>query len=125
MAQARAQLPRPVVADRLDLRDRPYNPDVTKAPPNAFNSLEHFVGSVAPHGVTSIIDLAKEDAARNKSGSAIAFVSGLFLALWAATGAMGALTKAVNRAYDRIETRPFWKQRLIALMLVIATRMRR
>jgi membrane protein len=87
----------------------------------AFNSLEEFVGSVAPDGVTSIIDLAKEDAAQNKSGSAIAFVSGLFLALWASTGAMGALIKAVNRAYDRIETRPFWKQRLIALLLVVST----
>jgi membrane protein len=87
----------------------------------AFDSLEHFVGSVAPHGVISMINLAKEDAARNKSGSAIAFVAGLFLAVWTATGAMGALIKAVNRAYNRIETRPFWKQRLIALMLVIAT----
>jgi len=87
----------------------------------AFNSLEHFVGSVAPHGVLDVIDLAKQDAARNKSGSAIAFVGGLFLALWASTGAMGALIKAVNRAYDRVETRPFWKQRLIALLLVVAT----
>ena len=87
----------------------------------AFDSLEQFVGSVAPHGVLDVIDLAKQDAAQNKSGSAIAFVTGLFLALWASTGAMGALIKAVNRAYDRIETRPFWKQRLIALVLVVAT----
>ena len=86
-----------------------------------FDSLEQFVGSVAPDGVVSIIDLAKQDAARNKSDSAIAFVIGLFLALWASTGAMGALLKAVNRAYDRIETRPFWKRRLIALVLVVAT----
>ena len=88
---------------------------------SAFNSLEQFVGSVAPHGVLDMIDLAKQDAAQNKGGSAIAFVAGLFLALWAATGAMSALIKAVNRAYDRIETRPFWKQRLIALVLVVAT----
>jgi membrane protein len=88
---------------------------------SAFDSLEQFVGSVAPHGVLDMIDLAKQDAAQNKGGSAIAFVAGLFLALWASTGAMGALIKAVNRAYDRIETRPFWKQRLIALVLVVAT----
>jgi len=87
----------------------------------AFDSLEHFVGSVAPHGVLDMINLAKQDAARNKSGSAIAFVGGLFLAVWAATGAMGAMIKAVNRTYDRVETRPFWKQRLIALVLVVAT----
>ena len=82
----------------------------------AFDSLEQFLGPVAPNGVVSIIDLrARQDAARNKSGSAIAFVGGLFLAVWAASGAMGALIKAVNRAYDRIETRPFWKLRLIAI----------
>jgi membrane protein len=88
---------------------------------SAFNSLEQFVGSVAPHGVLDMIDLAKQDAAQNKGGSAIAFVAGLFLALWASTGAMSALIKAVNRAYDRLETRPFWKQRLVALVLVVAT----
>ena len=88
---------------------------------SAFNSLEHFASSVAPHGVLDMIDLAKKDAAQNKSGSAIAFVVGTFAAIWAATGAMGAVLKAVNRAYDRVETRPFWKQRLIALVLVVAT----
>ena len=87
----------------------------------AFNSLEHFVGSVAPQGVISIIDLAKKDAAANKSGSAIAFVVGVVGALWAASGAMGAVVKAVNRAYERLETRPFWKVRLISIVLVVAT----
>jgi membrane protein len=87
----------------------------------AFNSLEHFVASVAPHSVIDIIDLAEKDAAHNKSGSAIAFVFGIVVALWAASGAMGAVVKAVNRAYDRVETRPFWKVRVIAIVLVFAT----
>jgi membrane protein len=87
----------------------------------AFNSLEHFVGSVAPNGVISMIDLAKKDAAQNKSGSAIAFAVGVIAALWAATGATGAIVKAVNRAYDRLETRPFWKLRLTSLVLVLLT----
>ena len=87
----------------------------------AFNSLEHFVGTVAPHGVISMIDLAKQSAAHNKSGSAIAFEVGVFAALWAASGAMGAVVKAVNRAYDRLETRPFWKVRVISIVLVFAT----
>ena len=87
----------------------------------AFNSLEQFVGSVAPHGVISMIDLAKQDSAQSKSGSAIAFALGTVAALWAATGATGALMKAVNRAYDRLETRSFVKQRLTSLVLVTAT----
>jgi membrane protein len=87
----------------------------------AFDSLEKFVGSVAPHGVVDMVDLAKKDAAQNKSASAIAFVVGVIAALWAASGAMGAVVKAVNRAYDRLETRPFLKVRLISLVLVFAT----
>ena len=87
----------------------------------AFNSVERFVGSVAPHGVISMIDLARKDAAGNKSGSAIALVAGILAALWASSGAMGAVIKAVNRAYEEDETRPFWKVRLTALVLVVAT----
>jgi membrane protein len=87
----------------------------------AFNEVERFVDSVAPKGVLDMIDLAKQDAAQNKQGSAIAFAVGTLAALWAASGAMGAVMKAVNRAYNRVETRPFWRLRLTALVLVIAT----
>jgi hypothetical protein len=39
---ARPRLPRPVTADRLDLRDRPYVPDVSKAPPARIHSLKEL-----------------------------------------------------------------------------------
>jgi len=89
--------------------------------PGAFNSLEHFVASVAPKSVIDIIDLAKKDAAHNKSGSALALALAVVLAFWAATGAMSAVVKAVNRAYEYVETRPIWKVRLVSLVLVLAT----
>ncbi|MFL5922950.1 MAG: YihY/virulence factor BrkB family protein [Gaiellaceae bacterium] len=89
--------------------------------PGPFNSLEHFVGSVAPKSVIDVIDLAKKDAAHNKSGSALALALAVVLAFWAATGAMSAVVKAVNRAYEYVETRPIWKVRLISLVLVLAT----
>jgi membrane protein len=87
----------------------------------AFDSVERFVGSVAPHSVVSMIDLARKDAAGDKSRSAIAVAAGVIAALWVASGAMGAVIKAVNRAYEEDESRPFWKVRLIALFLVVAT----
>jgi membrane protein len=34
---------------------------------------------------------------------------------------MGSIVKAVNRAYDKLETRPFWRVRLISLVLVVAS----
>ena len=38
---------------------------------------------------------------------------------------MGTVINAVNRAYERMETRPFWKVRIIAIILVVALRDRR
>jgi membrane protein len=87
----------------------------------AYESLKEFLGTVAPGAVIDAIELAQESASDNPSAASIAFVIGTFGALWAASGAMSAVIKAVNRAYERVETRPFWKTRLYAVALVVAT----
>jgi membrane protein len=87
----------------------------------AYEDLKEFLGTVAPGAVIEAIELAQKTAAGNESASATAFVIGLFGAVWAASGAMNAVIKAVNRAYERPETRPFWKVRLYAVLLVAAT----
>jgi membrane protein len=84
---------------------------------DAFDDLKEFLGTVAPGAVIDAIELAQENS-QGGAGSAIAFLLGTFGAVWAASGAMAAIVKAVNRAYDRLETRPFWKVRLIAVLLV-------
>ena len=43
---------------------------------------------------------------------------GFVLALWTTTGAMTALMRALNRAYDRDETRAFARQRLVGLQML-------
>src|SRR5581483_426242 len=49
------------------------------------------------------------------------FPFAIFLAaVWAASGGMAALIKAMNRAYDIPETRPFWKRTLLAVGLTVA-----
>ena len=55
----------------------------------------------------------------------LAFFVGLVGATWAASGAMGSVLKAVNRAYERVETRPFWMTRIISIVLVFLDRARR
>jgi membrane protein len=83
---------------------------------NLYDDVERFLDPIAPSGVIKFIDGLQKD---SKGGaSAAAFVAGLFGAVWAASGAMGSIIKAVNRAYDKLETRPFWKVRLIAVVLV-------
>lgn len=41
-------------------------------------------------------------------------------ALWAATGGIDAISKALNVAYDLKETHPWWKQKLVSLGLTVA-----
>jgi membrane protein len=84
-----------------------------------FDKLQEFLATVAPHGVIHFIETLQRD---SKGGtSVIAFVVGGVGALWAASGAMAAVIKAVNKAYDRVETRPFWKLRLTAIVLVVVS----
>ena len=84
-----------------------------------FDDVKQLLDPIAPNGVITFIDNLQQD---SKNGaSAAAFVLGFFGAVWAASGAMGTIMKAVNRAYELQETRPFWKSRVIAIVLVLAT----
>jgi membrane protein len=86
--------------------------------PGAYDALHNLVGTVAPKAVLDAIELAK-DSSSGKGGSAVAFAVGTAGALWAASGASGSIVKAVNRANDLPETRPFWRVRLLAIGLVL------
>ena len=83
----------------------------------AYDTLQEFLAPVAPGDVLDTIDRLQADT--SKSTSVVAFVVGAAGAIWAASGAMNAVIKAVNRAYDRVETRPFWMTRLIGIVLVM------
>jgi membrane protein len=86
---------------------------------NLFDDVEQLLDPVAPHGVTTFIESLQHDS--KHSVSAVAFVLGFFGAVWAASGAMGTVIKAVNKAYERPETRPLWKTRAIAILLVVSS----
>ena len=84
-----------------------------------FGDVKSLLDPIAPNGVIKFIDSLRRDS--GGGASAAAFILGLFGAVWAASGAMGSVIKAVNRAYNRQETRPFWKVRAIAILLVVVT----
>jgi membrane protein len=85
----------------------------------AYDTLREFLAPVAPREVLDTIETLQQDT--STSTSVVAFVVGASAAIWAASGAMTAVIKAVNRAYERVETRPFWLTRLIAIVLVALT----
>jgi membrane protein len=87
--------------------------------PGAYEALRDLLATVSPGAVLDAIDVA-EKSASSRGGSLVAFVVGTAGALWAASGAMGSVIKAVNRANELPETRSFWRLRLLAIGLVLA-----
>jgi membrane protein len=86
---------------------------------NLYDDVISLLDPIAPQGVINFITGLQKDS--HGGASAVAFVLGFFGAVWAASGAMGSIIKAVNRAYETVETRPIWKTRGIAVVLVVAT----
>ena len=84
-----------------------------------FDDVKTLLDPIAPNGVIKFITSLQKD---SRGGtSAAAFLIGFFGAVWAASGAITSVIKAVNRAYDRQERRPFWKLRGIAILLVVTS----
>lgn len=54
-------------------------------------------------------------------GAGLALVTGILLALWSASGYVGAFSRAMNRIYEIEEGRPFWKLRPMQLLVTIIT----
>ncbi|MHB8641606.1 MAG: YihY/virulence factor BrkB family protein [Gaiellaceae bacterium] len=82
-----------------------------------YDQVQILLATIAPRGVIRFIQTLQNDS--GGGASVAAFVVGLAGTTWAASGAMGTVVKAVNRAYELPETRPFWKVRLISILLVV------
>jgi membrane protein len=81
------------------------------------------VEGFAPKEVVDIARPLVENAAGGGGRAGLALVLGVVLALWSASGYVGAFGRAMNRIYEVDEGRPFWKLRpfllLITLVLVL------
>ena len=52
-------------------------------------------------------------------GAGLALIIGILIALWSASGYVGAFSRAMNRIYEIEEGRPFWKLRPMQLLVTI------
>jgi membrane protein len=84
-----------------------------------FDDVKTLLDPIAPNGVIKFITSLQRDS--QGGTSAAAFLIGFFGAVWAASGAMTSVIKDVNRASERQETRPFWRVRGIAILLVVTS----
>src|SRR4051794_19335810 len=69
--------------------------------------------------VASTIEGPLNKIVRNKGGAGALVTFGLLVALWSASGFIGALTRALNSIYEVKEGRPFWKLRPAQVLITL------
>jgi membrane protein len=84
------------------------------------DSLLKIIEDLAPGDAAKTFEGAIEGAV-NSSKAGLAFVIGVALALYSASGYIGAFSRATNDIYEASETRPFWKTlpRQVALTAIL------
>ena len=81
------------------------------------HSLFNYLSKVLPGSASQLVSDTMFEVSSASGGGKISF--GIFAALWAASNGMGAISQSLNAAYHVEESRPWWKQRLIAVGLTI------
>ena len=76
-----------------------------------------MMSGVAPPDVVGIVREQLVSLSQGNQGGLLTF--GVVAALWSSSAAMVALIDSLNRAYDVEDARPWWKQRLTAILLTI------
>ncbi|MDQ3874482.1 MAG: YihY/virulence factor BrkB family protein, partial [Actinomycetota bacterium] len=85
---------------------------------DAIDTMMDKLGEVAPAETVRVLDRSLKQVTQNQGGGVAMIAVGTAVALWTATGAMAALIRALNTAYDRKETRGYVRQRLTALAML-------
>jgi membrane protein len=96
-------------------------------PKTTTSSLTEIITAIGPESAAQTFSGPIESLTSNQSAAGFAFVAGLAVALWSASGYVGAFIRASNVIYETPEGRPFWKLRplqlavtLLMIVLVVA-----
>jgi len=85
------------------------------AGPGAIQTIIDKLSSVVPKEAITLVEQSLTRLTHSNGTSFVLIIVGGLLALWTLSGAMNALMRALNVAYDVKETRKFVRQRLTAL----------
>jgi len=88
-------------------------------PQSTTSSLTEIITSIGPGSAAETFSGPIESIASNQSAAGFAFVIGLAVALWSASGYVGAFIRASNIIYETREGRPFWKLRPLQLLVTL------
>ena len=81
---------------------------------DAIDTLLDKLETVVPQETISLLNESLTRLTENDSGGLVMIIVGALVALWTVSGAMNALMRGLNVAYDRKERRGFLRQRLTA-----------
>jgi membrane protein len=87
--------------------------------PETTNALLDIVGKISPGSTVDTLREPIDEVVRAKGGAGALFGVGLLVAIWAASGYVGAFIRALNAIYGVKEGRPFWKLRPIQIALTL------
>lgn len=87
--------------------------------PGVQDSLLNGLARVAPPEAMKLVRETLSDVVSHRSGGLLSL--GLIATLWSASSGVASLMDALNKAYGARETRPFWRRRLKAIALTLAT----
>ena len=88
-------------------------------PKSTTESLTEIVTEIGPASAAETFSGPIESIAGNQSAAGFAFIAGLAVALWSASGYVGAFMRASNVIYETPEGRPFWKLRPLQLAVTL------
>jgi membrane protein len=85
--------------------------------PNLLDRLMETLAEMLPGEALQLVQDNVRELVLNQRGGLLSL--GILAALWTSSSAVTAIIDGVNRAYDVEEGRPFWKVRLMAILLTI------
>ena len=82
--------------------------------------VSEIVTEIGPESAADTFSGPIESITSNRSAAGLLFVVGLVVALWSASGYVGAFMRASNLIYEVPEGRPFWKLRPLQMLVTLA-----
>jgi membrane protein len=89
-------------------------------PSTTTTTLTEIITSIGPESAAETFEGPIDSITSNEGAAGFAFVIGLALALWSASGYVGAFIRASSVIYETPEGRPFWKLRPLQLGVTLA-----
>jgi membrane protein len=82
------------------------------------DSLLSYLGNVMPYSAVTLVHVTLDEVTASRGSGKLSF--SLLAALWVASSGMGAISDTLNTAYNLKETRPWWKVRMVSVVLTVA-----